>query len=299
MISRNTVGSVVIPAHNESAVIARCLHNLFDGVDAGDLEVVVVCNGCQDDTAAVARATGHPIEVVELTVASKAAALRAGDGRLHAFPRLYLDADVVLPGRVAVRVLEHLARSDSVAARPPARYETAHSSATVRRYYRARSHVPAVMGSIWGAGVYGLSASGRARFGDFPDLVADDLFVDQCFDKDEIDIVGDEQVVVMAPTHYFDLLKVMRRAYRGAAETLEASGDSPNRAIAPKSTTASTLRDVIRLCRSHSGCVDAVIYAFVAVSARAYMVLGRSARWERDESSRSETAPQPNAGSAS
>lgn len=299
MSSSNTVGSVVIPAHNESAVIARCLHNLFDGVDAGDLEVVVVCNGCQDDTAAVARATGHPIEVVELAVASKAAALRAGDGLLHAFPRLYLDADVVLPGRAAVRVLEHLTRSDSVAARPPARYETAHSSAFVRRYYRARSHVPAVMGSIWGAGVYGLSASGRARFGNFPDLVADDLFVDQCFGKDEIDIVGDEQVVVMAPTHYFDLLKVMRRAYRGVAETLEVSGDSPNRAIAPKSTTASTLRDVMRLCRSLSGSVDAVIYAFVAVSARAYMVLGRSARWERDESSRGEIAPRPNAGSVS
>ena len=79
------------------------------------------------------------------------------------------------------------------------------------------------MGSIWGAGVYGLSAAGRARFGDHPDVVAEDLFVDQCFDADEIDIVGDEPVVVVAPAHYRDLLKVMRRAYRGAAENRVAT----------------------------------------------------------------------------
>jgi glycosyltransferase involved in cell wall biosynthesis len=299
MTSRRRVGSVVIPAHNESAVIARCLHHLFDGIEAADLEVVVVCNGCRDDTAAVARACGHPIEVIDLAVASKPAALRAGDRLLRTFPRLYLDADVVLPGRAALRVLEHLGRNDSVAARPPFRYETAHSSALVRRYYRARSQVPAVMGSIWGAGVYGLSAAGRTRFGDYPDLIADDLFVDRCFRKDEIDIVGDEPVVVMAPAHYRDLLKVMRRAYRGAAETVLASGGSTPQAAVPGSTTTSTLRDVLRLCRSPSGLVDAATYAFVAISARVYIALGRSARWERDESSRSLTAAPPTAGSAS
>jgi glycosyltransferase involved in cell wall biosynthesis len=290
---------VLIPAHNESAVIARCLHHLFQGIDAADLEVAVVCNGCQDDTAAVARACGHPVEVIDLAVASKPAALRAGDRLLRAFPRLYLDADVVLPGRAARRVLEHLARDGSVAARPPFRYETAHASAIVRRYYRARSQVPAVMGSIWGAGVYGLSAAGRARFGDYPDLVADDLFVDRCFRKDEIDIVGDEPVVVMAPAHYRDLLKVMRRAYRGAAETMVASGGSTTQTAAPRSTTTATLRDVLRLCHSPSGSVDAATYAFVAISARVYIALGRSARWERDESSRSVTATRPNAGTAS
>src|SRR3954470_20527395 len=109
------VGSVLIPAHNESAVIARCLHNLFQGIDADDLEVVVVCNGCQDDTAAVARTCGHPLEVIDLAVASKTAALRAGDRLLRTFPRLYVDADVVLPGRAALRVLKHLARDGSVA----------------------------------------------------------------------------------------------------------------------------------------------------------------------------------------
>jgi glycosyltransferase involved in cell wall biosynthesis len=283
------IGSVLIPAHNESAVIGRCLDHLFEGSDTADLEVAVVCNGCDDDTATVARASGHPVEVIELDEASKPAALRAGDRQLRTFPRLYLDADVVLPGPTARQVLEHLGRDGSVAARPPIRYDTAHSSAIVRRYFRTRSRVPAVMGSIWGAGVYGLSAAGRARFGDHPDVVAEDLFVDQCFDADEIDIVGDEPVVVVAPAHYWDLLQVMRRAYRGAAE-IRIPTDRPDRQVrqvaGSTSTTPSTVRDVLRLCRSLSGTLDAATYSFVAVSARAYIALGRSARWERDESSR-------------
>ena len=294
MSSRHPIGSVLIPAHNEGAVIGRCLHQLFEGIDGSDLEVAVVCNGCHDDTAAVARASGYPVEVIELDEASKPAALRAGDRLLRTFPRLYLDADVVLRGPTARQVLQHLAQGGSVAARPRFRYDTTHATGIVRRYYRARSRVPAVMGSIWGAGVYGLSATGRARFGDHPDMVAEDLFVHQCFDADEIDIVDGEPVVVVAPAHYRDLLKVMRRAYRGAAENRVATErrDVQDRrgarstSITP-STTLSTMRDVFRLCRSVPGILDAATYTFVAVSARAYIALGRSARWERDESSRS------------
>jgi glycosyltransferase involved in cell wall biosynthesis len=284
------IGSVLIPAHNEATVIGRCLHHLFEGTDTGEFEVAVVCNGCDDDTAAVARAIGHAIEVIELDEASKPAALRAGDKLLHAFPRLYLDADVVLRGPTARQVLEHLSRNGAVAARPPFRYDAAHSSAIVQRYFRARSRMPTVMGSIWGAGVYGLSAAGRARFGDHPDVVAEDLFVDQQFEPDEIEIVGDEPVVVMAPARFRDLLMVRRRAYRGVVENRAAAnepGRKHRRSDRPAATTASTLRDMLRLCRSLPGALDAAAYAFVAVSARLYNAFGTTARWERDESSRS------------
>jgi Glycosyl transferase family 2 len=290
MSARSPIGSVLIPAHNEAAVIRRCLDHLFEGIDGGELEVAVVCNGCCDDTAAVARTSGHPIEVIELDEASKPAALRMGDRLLLTFPRLYLDADVVLRGPVARQVLEHLRRDGAVAARPPFRYDAAHSSAVVQRYFRARSRMPTVMGSIWGAGVYGLFASGRARFGDHPDVVADDLFVHQHFDPHEIEIVGDEPVVVIAPARFEDLLKVRRRAHRGVVEnraTANVSAQVDRPAGRPATTTPSTIRDMLRLCRTLPGTVDAATYAFVAVSARLYNALGPKARWERDESSRS------------
>jgi hypothetical protein len=280
---------VLIPAHNEVTVIRRCLDHLFDGIGAGELEVAVVCNGCDDDTAAVARGSGHPVEVIELDVASKPAALRAGDRLLRTFPRLYLDADVVLTGRSARQVLEHLAQGGAVAARPPFVYDTTHSSAIVRRYFRARSRMPTLMGSIWGAGVYGLSAAGRGRFGDHPEVVAEDLFVHQHFDPDEIEIVGDQPVVVIAPARFRDLLNVRRRAYRGVVENRATANEPERKGRRAKraATTPSTLRDMLRLCDSLPGALDAATYAFVAVSARLYNILGPTARWERDESSRS------------
>jgi glycosyltransferase involved in cell wall biosynthesis len=98
------LASVVIPAHNEAAVIRRCLDALFTGIEPGNLEVIVVCNGCRDDTAAVVRSSGHPVQVLELERASKSAALRTGDRVAHTLPRLYLDADVLLSGSSARRV---------------------------------------------------------------------------------------------------------------------------------------------------------------------------------------------------
>lgn len=276
------LGSVLIPAHNEAAVIGRCLNSLFQDIEPGELEVVVVCNGCHDNTADLVRAFDQPVTVIELEEGSKPAALRAGDRYLRTFPRLYLDADVVLPGRTARSVFNLLSREGAVAARPPFRYDTAHSSAVVRRYYGARLRIPAVTKSIWGAGVYGLSAEGRARFADYPDVVADDLFVDQHFMPGELEVVGDEPVVVVAPRNLRDLLRVRRRVYRGAAENRQLE-------LVPgaRPTTISTMRDVARLAGSgFSGMVDAMTYVFITVGARVYVAFGRNTRWERDESSR-------------
>src|SRR5438105_4681173 len=62
--------SVVVPAHDEAAVIGRCLRALTEGSDPGEVEVVVVCNGCRDDTAASARAAWADVVVAEVPEAS-------------------------------------------------------------------------------------------------------------------------------------------------------------------------------------------------------------------------------------
>ena len=284
MTQQSPLGSVVIPAHDEAPVIRRCLDALFVGFAPGELEVVVVCNGCADETAAIARWCGHPVRVVELGSASKPAALRIGDAAAAAFPRLYLDADVVLPGSAARLVLERL-RAGAVAARPPIRYDSEASSAPVRSYYRARSRVPAVLGSLWGAGVYGLSEAGRGRFGIFPDLVGDDLWVDGHFDSAEVEIVDCPPVVVVAPRRSRDLVRVLRRVYAGKGE--RASAPDQN-GTAPR-TTASTLRDLVRtVAVGPAGALDAATYAAFAAGARLTLPFGPLVgdRWERDDSSR-------------
>lgn len=40
--------SIIIPAHNEQAVIRRCLTALLSGAAPGELEVIVVCNAYSD-----------------------------------------------------------------------------------------------------------------------------------------------------------------------------------------------------------------------------------------------------------
>ena len=96
--------SVVIPAHNEEDTVVRLLTRLNDlGSSA---EVVVVCNGCTDGTADRAREIAPRAQVVEITEASKTAALRRGDEIARTMPRLYLDADVVIDAVGLRRMVE-------------------------------------------------------------------------------------------------------------------------------------------------------------------------------------------------
>ena len=283
------LGSVVIPAHDEARVIPRTLDALFAGFEPDELDVVVVCNGCTDDTASLARAYGPSVRVLELPAASKPAALRTGDAAARTFPRLYLDADVLMPGAAARVVLERL-RDGVLAARPPIRYEIDGASSLVRSYYRARSRVPAVLGSLWGAGVYGLSESGRRRFGAFPDVVADDLWVDRLFAKEEVEIVDSAPVVVTVPRRSRDLLRVLGRTYRGKREPASAP-DLRNRA---PETVGSTLRDLAGAgLTGPAAALDAATYAAFSAGARLALALPQMSasslaggRWERDESSR-------------
>ncbi len=278
------LGSVVIPAHNESSVIRRCIDSLLENFQPGELDVVVACNGCTDDTAEVARSSAYPVKVLELRRASKPAALRAGEEAASGFPRLYLDADVVLTSGAARLVLERLQIGPALAARPPIQYDTAGSASLVRRYYRARAAVPAVMGSLWGAGVYGLSQAGRARFDRYPDVVADDLFVDRHFQSSEIEIVAAAPVIVRAPRKTADLVRILRRTYNGNAE---------NRRVMPLATaspppTPSTVRDLARLAAAGPvNAIDVATYVTLAALARGSLAMVRAAAWERDNSSRS------------
>jgi glycosyltransferase involved in cell wall biosynthesis len=279
---KTTKGSILIPAHNEAAVISRCLDALFEGVAPAELEVVVVCNGCKDNTADLARTSKHEVTVLELDVASKAGALRTGEEALTSFPRLYLDADVELSGESALKLLDELRAGPALAVRPPIFYEADGASRSVRRYYQARARLPAVMSSLWGAGVYGLSEEGRNRFEIYPDVVAEDLFVDRLFAKHEITIVPCAAAVVRAPRRTADLVRIMRRSYRGKAELGVGSyGSSGN------GTSRETAREVFDLAlEGLSQAADAFIYSAVAVTGRAMTHVGRTDHWERDESSR-------------
>src|SRR5262245_55246396 len=127
--------SIVIPAHDEEAVIGRCLAALTAGAADGELDVVVVCNGCKDGTAAAARAAAPGARVLEIAAAGKPGALNAGDAAARGFPRLYVDADVVLDLASLRRLAAVLAAPGALAAAPVMDLDAAGASWPVRAFY--------------------------------------------------------------------------------------------------------------------------------------------------------------------
>ena len=270
-------GAVIIPAYNEATVIERTLAPLSAAVQQGYIEVIVVCNGCTDDTAK--RAERVPgVQVVNLGTGSKTLALNTGDEVATLWPRLYLDADIQITAQSVLAVLDRLNRGDVLAARPAFRYGTDNAGALVRSYYRARTRTSVNRDALWWAGVYGLSHEGHRRFGRFPDVTGDDLFVDSQFGVSEKLVVPCEPSVWTTPTDVKGLLNVLTRHHRGNA-ALVASDSAPD-------TGRSTARAILATVRGPRSAVDGIVYSVMALAARARARRSKVA-WERDDSSRS------------
>ncbi|MGB3673025.1 MAG: WecB/TagA/CpsF family glycosyltransferase, partial [Candidatus Nanopelagicales bacterium] len=273
-------GAVIIPACNEKSVIERILAPLSRAALEGFIEVIVVCNGCDDDTAGVARSVPG-IRVVELQHASKPDALNAGDEAASLWPRLYLDADVEMQLTSVLALLDRLATGGPLVARPGFWYDTRASSPLVRSYYRARTRIHQGGSQMWGAGAYALSRDGHGRFGEFPAITADDLFVDTRFDPAEKAVVRAALSVIRAPTDARSLLAVLRRHHRGDAELLAIE---PKAATRARNSGRDTAIAAVATIRGPVAAFDAVVYLTMAFLARSGYPLARE--WERDNSSR-------------
>lgn len=272
------VASVVIPAHDEERVIERCLRSLLSDAAPGELEVVVVANGCADRTAERARSFDSSVRVVELAESSKVAALNAGDRAVSAFPRAYLDADIELSTASLRQVVALLDRGEALCSAPAMRLDTTGSPWFVRAFYAAYAELPYLADDLVGNGVYVLSEEGRARFGDFPELTADDLFVRNLFAPGERRSATAGEFVVHTPRTLSGLLAMRRRGYRGNAE-YERLGHVSN-AEATRSPSR-LLRGLVRR--------PVATTVFVAVNLVAMLQLrlgGEVATWERDDSAR-------------
>jgi glycosyltransferase involved in cell wall biosynthesis len=268
-------GDIIIPAHNEQAVIGRCLEALDPDSLGPQVRTIVACNGCTDATADIARR--HGVAVLEIGTASKPAAIRAAEAQCRKVPRIYLDADVELESASARAILTHLAQG-SLAARPTIDYVTDDCGWSVRHYYRARRGIPSVMNRLWGAGVYGLSPAGRARFGEYPDVTAEDFWVDLHFADTEITILDDCPAVrVYVPRTGADLRAVLRRVYQGPVQARPAE---------VKATADTTGHELARYARSGPGpLLDALVYAAFALGSRV-PTPGTRGTWQRDDSTR-------------
>ncbi|HOW72105.1 MAG TPA: glycosyltransferase [Phycisphaerae bacterium] len=217
--------SIVVPAHNEETVIARCLRALVTGAAADEVEVIVACNGCTDRTAEIARSFGPPVHVIEVGRASKVAALNAADEVAGGFPRFYVDADVVLDVESVRRMADILERGPALFATPALRMDLSQTTWPVRAFYQFWTRLPynVKYGQV-GTGVYALSETGRKRFGRFPDIIADDAFVRFTFHPHERVRVAEAVSWVDPPGTLPNLIQIKVRSRLGGYQLAQVAG---------------------------------------------------------------------------
>jgi len=105
--------SIIIPVLNEQGYIGVCLDLLLKSrqptTGGTPVQVIVVANGCTDNTVTEARAfetafdaKGWQLDVLDLEQGGKLNALNAGDAKALHPSRIYIDADIhVTPDLIA------------------------------------------------------------------------------------------------------------------------------------------------------------------------------------------------------
>jgi glycosyltransferase involved in cell wall biosynthesis len=275
--------SIVVPAHNEGSVISRTLSTWFGSSRCDELNVTVVCNGCTDETANLARAFGSLVQVIESDVASKTHALNLGDQSSRVFPRIYVDADVVLTIDAIRALAQRLERGDVLAVAPTPEINLTGCSWLVRKYFGMRSRLPSSREGIGGSGVYALSETGRRRFPQFPDVLADDMYVRLQFKPDERETLSSVKSIVFAPRTIQQLISVRTRIYLGMFELADRF---PELWMNRDEDNSRTLLRSIKEPRVWS---ELAVYCYVNVLARWRARTSRRAgtfTWQRDITSR-------------
>lgn len=275
------IASVVVPAHNEAKGLSENLTALLDGIPHEAVEVVVVCNGCTDDTAAVARKVPG-VRVLEIAEASKARAVEVGNASATTYPRLHLDADVRLTGTDLLRLVDALDEDGVLAVAPGRSIPTEHSSWPVRAYYRVWQSLPAVRSGLFGRGAFCLTAEGQARVAAAGgSLMNDDLVASELFTPAERRVVTDATVVVRPPRTIKDLVRRRIRVATGNAQA-DAHG----------ARHGSTSFSDLLMLGLRQPAIGLRVPVFMTVTLVARMLSRRAVRtgdyttWLRDESSR-------------
>jgi hypothetical protein len=275
--------SVVIPAHNEAATLGGCIDAMLQDAEDSELEIVVVCNGCTDATARVARGFGDRVRVIETDAASKPEALNLGDEEASFFPRFYVDADVRVSTEALRKVARVLRTREAHVAAPRLRLDLTGRSAAVRAYYAVWLRQPWATDRMVGSGVYALSEAGRRRFDRFPAEGADDTWVSGHFSMEERCAVPDVHFTAPASS---SLCQIVRRRSRIFATNHLVAARLPH----PKPSHSESTRVLLgTIMRDPALLPGSLLYAAVNLLAkgRASIMLrtGRIA-WEGDRDQR-------------
>lgn len=287
--------TVIIPAHNEEAVIGRCIATvLADAPTDHTMQIIVAANGCRDRTVEVARSTAPHALVLDIPRGSKTVAMNAASCQALHFPRIFLDADVQCSYGSLVALADTLRQPGVMAGSPLLKMDLSRSSAAIRSYYRVWLTQPYVTRAMVGSGCFGLSREGYERIGDFPEITGDDIWVHTRFTEEERRSVSQDTTgkpvyfLVSPPRRAVDQIRVETRRRLGNREVLRLY-PSPHHS---HSNSASDLRAALR---NGASLADVATYLTIKtiVRLRAAWTNRRKGgiKWERDLRAREMQSP--------
>jgi len=287
--------SLIIPAHNEAAVLRRLLQPLCEqamrrGVD---VQAVVVANGCTDNTVDVAREAWPEATVIDTQTPGKSNALNLGDATAgDVWPRCYVDGDVVIDLNALLQLRDALDENGVHAVAPEADWDLSHCSRAVRRFYAIDALMPSHREGIGGSGVYMVSKEGRARFDRWPKIIADDSFLRRHFKPDQRKTVLGVHSTVTPPASVGELVRIKTRSQLG---NLELRSKYPqltgNRGASNRPALQKLL---LRPTRWPALATYAYVKGLARLRSRKQFAKLDQYVWERDDSSRN--VPQASGG---
>jgi hypothetical protein len=156
----------------------------------------------------------------------------------------------------------------------------------VRSFFRLWMSLPYFRDGMASSGVYVLSEEGRQRFGEFPDLIADDHYVLSHFDASERQLVAGSTSVVQAPWSVGDVVRVKTRAFLAQRQLAL----QPDLAIRQHGGRSSWIR-VAAADRRLWASVPVYLVVNVVAEVRArHRFRTQDLSWERDRSTRTSPA---------
>lgn len=276
-----TRATILIPAHNEEAVIARTLWYLSRGLSLGAYRLIVIANGCSDATAARARAILPQSHVIETETPGKCHALNLGYAAADKTqPIICLDADLDVTSDSLAKLLKPLQDGVAHAVCGKMDVDTSEASATVRAFYQGWRANPYFNRGKFG-GVFALSSEGAERVFPLPEITADDEYIRRSFSGADVAFVPGCSFVARSPRTIADLIRVRRRSLRGARQVAEMGLTSPER--------GSAFTMVRRAFSAPSEALSIACFMLIMSWVRLSLMLENKSstpRWERDMSSR-------------
>ncbi len=276
------VVSVLIPAHDEEAFLPGCVEALLASEPLAkewQIEVLVIANGCTDDTADIARsfakqaeAAGWAWRVLELSKGGKLGALNAGDKAAGGDIRVYIDADVTVAPSLLAKLVAALDTDQPRYASGIPQVAPAISMAS-RAYGQFWQTLPFVTDGVPGFGIFAVNIAGRERWKTWPDIISDDTFARLSFTPDERIRVSAGYVWPMVEG-FGNLVRVRRRQNKGVEEIARLHPDllanDDKRKIGPGGLIGRLLQDPVGFA----------VYAAVGIATKTPIYRSRI-RWVR------------------